>query len=63
MSKTPPQKLLSVQEAAKRLNEPVKTIELWIDCGLLEMTKTPGGFRRVEAEVIGLLLQTPKGER
>lgn len=45
----------STREAAKLLGVSVKTIQLWVESGVLRAWKTPGGHRRVSRESVQLL--------
>lgn len=48
--------LLSTRQAAKLLGVSVRTIQLWVEQGLLSAWKTPGGHRRIVQEsLLGLL--------
>ena len=47
----------TTQEAAKLLSVSVRTVQLWVENGLLLAWKTPGGHRRVIRESIEKLLR------
>jgi len=48
--------LLSTRQAASLLGVSVRTIQLWVEQGLLSAWKTPGGHRRIVQEsLLGLL--------
>lgn len=48
--------LLSTREAANLLGVSVRTIQLWVEQGLLSAWKTPGGHRRIVQESLLSLL-------
>ena len=43
---------LSTREAATRLGVALSTVQLWVETGVLPAWKTPGGHRRIPADVI-----------
>ena len=43
---------LSTHEAATRLGVALSTVQLWVETGVLPAWKTPGGHRRIPADVI-----------
>lgn len=53
--------LLSTRQAAKLLGVSVRTIQLWVEQGLLNAWKTPGGHRRIVQESILSLLHKRHG--
>lgn len=53
--------LLSTRQAATLLGVSVRTIQLWVEQGLLSAWKTPGGHRRIVQEsLLGLLHKRQK---
>lgn len=48
--------LLSTRQAAQLLGVSVRTIQLWVEQGLLSAWKTPGGHRRIVQESLFALL-------
>ena len=46
----------TTSEAAEILSISVGTVQLWVDTGLLEAWKTPGGHRRITRESINRML-------
>jgi excisionase family DNA binding protein len=53
--------LLSTRQAAALLGVSVRTIQLWVEQGLLSAWKTPGGHRRIVQEsLLGLLHKRQK---
>lgn len=53
--------LLSTRQAAKLLGVSVRTIQLWVEQGLLNAWKTPGGHRRIVQESLLSLLHKRHG--
>lgn len=49
--------LLSTREAANLLGVSLRTIQLWVESGVLRAWKTAGGHRRVARESVDKLLQ------
>ena len=49
-------KVLSSAEAARRLSVSLRTIQLWVEQGILPAWKTPGGHRRIPAEAVEELI-------
>ncbi|OMH38318.1 response regulator [Motiliproteus sp. MSK22-1] len=45
-------KVLSSAETAKMLNVSLRTVQLWVEKGVLAAWKTPGGHRRISLESI-----------
>ncbi|WP_020681239.1 response regulator [Marinobacterium rhizophilum] len=48
--------LISSSEAAKMLNVSLRTVQLWVEKGVLTAWKTPGGHRRIALESVQNLL-------
>jgi excisionase family DNA binding protein len=55
----PPEDYVSTTEAAEQLGVAVRTVQLWVERGVLSAWKTPGGHRRIDAASLRRLL----GER
>lgn len=54
--------LLSTRQAATLLGVSVRTVQLWVEQGLLSAWKTPGGHRRILQEsLLGLLHKRQSG--
>jgi excisionase family DNA binding protein len=53
--------LLSTRQAAKLLGVSVRTIQLWVEQGLLSAWKTPGGHRRIVQQSLLSLLHKRQG--
>lgn len=49
--------LCSTRDAAKMLGTSLRTIQLWVDAGLLDAWKTIGGHRRIRVDSVKKLLQ------
>lgn len=49
--------LCSTRDAAKMLGTSLRTIQLWVDAGLLDAWKTVGGHRRIRVDSVKKLLQ------
>lgn len=49
--------VISTREAADRLGVSVRTIQLWVESGILEAWKTPGGHRRIPLDSVLDMLQ------
>jgi excisionase family DNA binding protein len=49
--------LCSTRDAAKMLGTSLRTIQLWVDSGLLDAWKTVGGHRRIKVESVKKLLE------
>lgn len=49
-------KLVSSSEAAKLLNVSLRTVQLWVEKGVLTAWKTPGGHRRISLESVQKML-------
>lgn len=56
ITKTRAKDVLSTNEAAERLGVAVRTIQLWVDAGVLRAWKTAGGHRRVTRDSVEALL-------
>ncbi|WP_337879609.1 helix-turn-helix domain-containing protein [Rheinheimera sp.] len=54
--------LLSTRQAAQVLGVSVRTIQLWVEQGLLHAWKTPGGHRRIDQQSLLQLLQQKQRE-
>lgn len=52
-----PVKEMSTFDAAKELNVSVRTVQQWMEKGLLVGRKTPGGHRRISAEEVMALAE------
>jgi excisionase family DNA binding protein len=44
---------LTTREAAERLGVSMRTVQLWVEDGILPAWKTPGGHRRIPADAVG----------
>ena len=53
--------VISTREAADRLGVSVRTVQLWVESGVLDAWKTPGGHRRIPRESVELMLQQRNG--
>ena len=53
--------LLSTRQAASLLGVSVRTIQLWVEQGLLSAWKTPGGHRRIVQQSLLSLLNKRQG--
>lgn len=51
-----PEEFFSTTEAAALLDVAVRTVQLWVERGVLNAWKTPGGHRRIEAASVQRLL-------
>lgn len=49
--------LCSTRDAARMLGTSLRTIQLWVDSGLLDAWKTVGGHRRIKVESVKKLLE------
>jgi len=58
VSKPTTPKAYSTREAAKLLDVSLRTVQLWVESGVLEAWKTVGGHRRVSPESVQKLLAT-----
>ena len=47
----------TTRTAAQRLGVSLRTVQLWVDSGILQAWKTPGGHRRVTISSVQKLLQ------
>jgi len=56
------QQLLSTRQAAQILGVSVRTIQLWVEQGLLQAWKTPGGHRRIDQQSLIKVLQRKQRE-
>jgi excisionase family DNA binding protein len=54
---------LTTREAAARLGTSVRTIQQWVEKGLLEGWKTDGGHRRISQSSVAALLQSRRHEQ
>lgn len=52
----PDSEFCSTREAAERLGVSVKTAQLWVESGVLQAWKTPGGHRRIRRDSLESLL-------
>lgn len=52
--------VISTRQAAKLLNVSLRTIQLWVESGVLKAWKTPGGHRKVILSSIEQLLESRK---
>jgi excisionase family DNA binding protein len=52
----PPEDYVSTTEAAEQLGVAVRTVQLWVERGVLTAWKTPGGHRRIDAAAVRRLL-------
>ncbi len=50
---------LSTREAAESLNVSLRTVQLWVEAGVLPAWKTPGGHRRIPRSALDGLLARP----
>ncbi|MBT8147150.1 MAG: response regulator [Gammaproteobacteria bacterium] len=50
------------QEAARILGVSVRTVQLWVEKGLLKAWKTAGGHRRISRDSVSGLLRTRQGK-
>jgi excisionase family DNA binding protein len=48
---------VTTREAAQYLGVSLRTVQLWVDSGVLEAWKTEGGHRRISAESVGKLVR------
>ena len=46
---------LTTHETAKRLSVAVRTVQLWVEAGVLPAARTPGGHRRIPVEAVEAL--------
>lgn len=56
MSRESPDDFYSTTEAAALLDVAVRTVQLWVERGVLNAWKTPGGHRRIDAGSVRRLL-------
>ena len=49
--------VISTRDAADRLGVSVRTVQLWVESGILEAWKTPGGHRRILLPSVESMLQ------
>ena len=49
--------VLTTREAGSRLGVSVRTVQLWVESGVLDAWKTPGGHRRVSSASVRTLLE------
>lgn len=52
--------VISTRQAAKMLDVSLRTIQLWVESGVLKAWKTPGGHRKVYLSSVEQLLQSRK---
>ncbi|TAK74279.1 MAG: response regulator [Aquabacterium sp.] len=56
--------VLTTSEVAKRLGVSLRTVQLWVEAGILPAARTPGGHRRIPATAVeALALSTGLAER
>ena len=53
--------VVSTREAAERLGVSVRTVQLWVESGVLDAWKTPGGHRRIPVDSVQAMLQKRSG--
>lgn len=51
---------MTTRQVAEKLGVSLRAIQLWVDSGVLDAWKTPGGHRRVSAKSVGRLLSEGK---
>ena len=56
------QEFYGTQEAARILGVSVRTVQLWVEKGILKAWKTAGGHRRISRESIDQLLRSRQGK-
>lgn len=55
---------MTTSEVAKRLGVSLRTVQLWVEAGILPAARTPGGHRRIPATAVeALALSTGLAER
>lgn len=54
--------VVGTQEAARQLGVSVRTVQLWVEKGMLEAWKTPGGHRRILRSSINSVLRARQPE-
>jgi excisionase family DNA binding protein len=54
------QKVLTTRQAAKMLDVSLRTVQLWVESGVLNAWKTPGGHRKVSLKSIEQILENRK---
>lgn len=60
----PPRGMMTTSEVAKRLGVSLRTVQLWVEAGILPAARTPGGHRRIPATAVeALALSTGLAER
>lgn len=47
--------LLTTSEVAQRMGVSLRTVQLWVDAGLLAAGRTPGGHRRIRQSAVTAL--------
>lgn len=57
LSRYDPSDYCTTREAAKILGTSLRTIQLWVESGILQAWKTPGGHRRITRESIQQLFE------
>lgn len=59
-----PRGMMTTSEVAKRLGVSLRTVQLWVEAGILPAARTPGGHRRIPATAVeALALSTGLAER
>lgn len=59
-----PRGMMTTSEVAKRLGVSLRTVQLWVEAGILPAARTPGGHRRIPAMAVeALALSTGLAER
>ncbi|ANN78040.1 excisionase family DNA-binding protein [Bordetella flabilis] len=53
---------ISTRTAAERIGVSVRTVQLWVEAGILEAWKTEGGHRRVASASVDALLRRREGD-
>ena len=51
---------LTTRQAAELLGVSVRTVQLWVESGVLRAWKTPGGHRRVARDSVMALMEVPQ---
>lgn len=54
------EQVLTTRQAAKMLNVSLRTVQLWVESGILNAWKTPGGHRKVALSSVEQILQNRK---
>lgn len=59
-----PRGMMTTSEVAKRLGVSLRTVQLWVEAGILPAARTPGGHRRIPGTAVeALALSTGLAER